>query len=178
MELNFECIVKTAKDTTGNILWRAIYVNNKKETENYNIDLDKALKYYAPKGCWKEVIFTEDDVYSFLEDHFPEIENFTFLLDYSEIEIGKKVFLSDKISKVNKTWSDYRPSGEYEIWHWEEIDNKYYAAKSKQFFQGHNVIKFTVDNSDVEYVWEDWNYQQSFLYLNYIQHGKRTDLVE
>jgi hypothetical protein len=171
MELGLDCVVKTAIDKDGNILWRAIYVNNKKEVENFNIDLKKILKAYAPNGKWKDVKVTDEDVYSHLEDYFPEVEDFTYLLDYSEIEVGKTIFLFNGKNVVTEIWDDYRPAGDYDSWHWEEIDKRYYGAKTNQYFQGHNVTKFVVEGSDEEYVWEDWNYQQSFLYLNYKQHG-------
>lgn len=170
MNLGYECVVKTAKDKLGKILWQAIYVDNKKETENYSIDLDRALKYYAPNGLWKNVDFTDDEVYSFLEDYFPEVEDFTYLLDCTDIVKGKEVFLLNGKNIVNDIWTEYRPAGDYEKWHWEEIDSRYYGAKFNQYMQGHEVTKFTVEGSDEVFVWEDWNYHQSFLYLNFIQH--------
>ena len=174
----FECVVKTAKDRNEKILWQAIYVNNKKETENYTIDLDKALKYFSPNNNWKEVIFTEDDVYSLLEDSFPEIEDFTYLLDYSTIDIGKTVYLPDGEKTVTKISNDYRSSGYYEVWHWEEIGGKYYGAVNNQYLQGHDVIKFQIEGSDEIYIWEDWNYHQSFLYLKYNEYNNGNKLVK
>ncbi len=170
MKFDFDCIVKTAKDSVGNILWRAIYVNNYKEYENYDIDLKKALKYYAPSGKWKEITIIEDDIYVLLDEHFPEKDDFLDLMDYSEIYINKEVYLSDGKFLVSDFWVDYRPSDKYEIWYWEEIDNKFYAAKIYQYLTGHDVIKFKVYGSEDIYVWEDWNYHQSFLYLNLNQH--------
>lgn len=167
--MRYECIVKTAKNREGEILWRAIYIDNKKEYENYNIDLQKALKYYAPNGLWKEEIILDDDIYNHLEDYFPDKEDFLFLMDCLEIEVGKVVYLENGENVVSDVWVDYRPSGEYYIWLWEEIDNKWVSAKIKQYFQGSDVIKFKVENSDIEYTWEDFSYHQSLLYLNYKQ---------
>jgi hypothetical protein len=170
MVFDFECIIKTAKDSRGNILWRALYVNNIKEFENYDLDLSKIVDNYSPLGKWKEIIIIEDNIYSLLEEYFPEKDDFIDLMDYSDIFINKEVYLSDGKYVVSEFWKDYRPSDVYEIWHWENIDNKYYAAKTSQYLLGHDIIKFKVLNSDSIYIWEDWNYQQSFLYLNSIQH--------
>jgi hypothetical protein len=52
---------------------------------------------------------------------------------------------------------------------WEEIDNKFVSARVKEYFQGSDVTKFKVENSDIEYIWEDYNFHQSLLYLNYKQ---------
>ena len=132
--LNYDCIVKTAKDDAGNILWQAIYVNNKKEVENNQIDLENAMKYFSPKNNWKEFIF---------------------------IPIGKCI--------VSKIWNDYRIAGEFEFWHWEDIDDKWYGTKYKQNLSGHEVSKFNIEGSDEVFVWEDWYYHQSFLYINLYQ---------
>ena len=169
-----ECVVKTAKNKDSEILWRAIYVDSIKVFENYNINLKDALKYYAPNGLWKEEIILEDDVYSYLDEYFPEHEDFTFLMDYSELKVGNVVYLQNGKNVVKSISKSYRPSGEYEIWIWEEIDNKWFAVKTKQYLQGHDILVFTIENdeSNIEYIWEDWNYHQSFLYINYKQHGK------
>jgi hypothetical protein len=170
MKIDFECVVKTAIDRNGIILWRAIYVDGKKETENYDIDLNKVLKHYAPNNKWKEITIVENDIYFVLDEHFPEKDDFSYLLDYSEIRIGKEVFLSDGKHIISDFWKDYRVSGKYDIWHWVEIDSKWFAAKMNVYMSGHDIIKFKVENSDEIFIWEDWNYHQSYLYLNYIQY--------
>lgn len=165
---NFECIVKTAKDNLGNILWRAIYVKGKKEMESFNIDLDKVLFYYAPNGKWKEVIFIEKDtqyIYDYIQEFFPDIEEFLELMDYTELYEGKIVYLPTGEHIVEEIWYDIRKEGEYNYWHWENIDGKWYSAKFKQYYEEHDVIKFKIINSDEEFIWEDLNYQQSFLYI-------------
>jgi len=163
--LEFECIVRTAKDKEGNILWRAIYVDNKKRLENYNLDLNETLVKYAPTNKWKEDIIVEDDIYSYLENYFPDICDFLHLLDYSEIYSNKKIYLFDKTGVVNNTWKDVRVDGKYDMYHWEEIGDKWYSAKYSQVFKSHDITKFTLEDSDEVYVWEDYDYQQSFLYL-------------
>jgi hypothetical protein len=90
-------------------------------------------------------------------------------MDCLEIEVGKVVYLENGENVVSDIWVDYRPSGEYYIWMWEEIDNKFVSARVKEYFQGSDVTKFKVENSDIEYIWEDYNFHQSLLYLNYKQ---------
>ena len=163
--LNNDCIVKTAKDDAGNILWQAIYVNNKKEVENNQIDVENAMKYFSPNNNWKEFIFIENDIHL----HFPYTDDFIYLLDFTEIEIGKIVYLPIGKCIVSKIWNDYRIAGEFEFWHWEDIDDKWYGTKYKQNLSGHEVSKFNIEGSDEVFVWEDWYYHQSFLYINLYQ---------
>lgn len=168
--LKYECVIKTAKDINGKILWRAIYVDNKKCLEDFDFDLNKALEVYAPNGVWKEVIFIDDDVFSYKDEWFPMYEDFIFLLDYTDISSGETILLNDGEHIVKDVWDDVRPAGFYEIWHWELIEDKWYAGKFKQYFETHDVVKFTIENSENVYVWQDWDYHQSFLYLNSLQY--------
>ena len=91
-------------------------------------------------------------------------------MDYSEIEINNKVYLFDGIYSISEFWEDYRVAGYYDMYHWENIDGKWYGAKYTQHLESHLIIKFKVNESENVYIWEDWNYQQSFLHLNYEQH--------
>jgi hypothetical protein len=167
----FECVVKTVKNKRGDILWRAIYVDNKKEIENNDINLDEILPFYAPTGKWKEEVIMEDDdiLLENIKDYFPENDDFSFLLDFTDLEIGKEIYMRNGINIVTSFWKDYRGDGMYDVWMWEEIGDKWYAIINQVEYVGHNVTKFKVENDENEYVWEDWNYQQSFLSINYNQ---------
>lgn len=166
----FECVVKTVKNKNGDILWRAIYVDNKKEIENSNIDLDNILPFYAPNNKWKEEVIMEDDIHiDDIQIYFPEKDDFSFLLDFTDLEVGKEIFMSNGINIVTSFWKDYRGDGMYDFWMWEEIGDKWYAIINKVQYVGHDVIKFKVENDDNVYVWEDWNYHQSYLSINYHQ---------
>ena len=89
--------------------------------------------------------------------------------EYKTIEIGKIVYLPIGKCIVSKIWNDYRIAGEFEFWHWEDIDDKWYGTKYKQNLSGHEVSKFNIEGSDEVFVWEDWYYHQSFLYINLYQ---------
>ncbi len=169
MIFEYECIVKTAKSSDGEILWQSIYVDSKKVAENYIIDLTKLLKIYAPNSNWKEVLIIDNDTYSLLEDYFPEYDDFSYLLDYTDISINKTIYLLNGVNKVSKVWNDYRHAGYYDRFHWEDIGGKWYSAKYSCYLEGHHIQKFMVENSEEIFIWDDWNYQQSFLYLNYKQ---------
>lgn len=166
----YECVVKTGKNLNNEIIWKAFYVKNVKIFENEDFDIDFLINKFSINKKWKEIFVTANDIMDNKENYFPIKDDFTYLMDYQEIEIGKTVYMYDGIHYIKKFWYDYRPSGLYDVFVWEKIGELWYAGSYKQEMSGHQVIKFEVEGSTNIFIWEDYNYQQSFLYLNFFRY--------
>ena len=166
------CVIKTLRDKEENIVWQCLYKNGKKQLEDVSIDPNVAKKLFNDNKTCKIIEVTEDDFTLDEKDlFFPEIEDFTHYLDYKKIDVGDTVYLIDGEFKIESIEEDYRTAGYYDIVMWHEIDKKFYSTKHNTFYDGHSVITFKVEGKDEEFIWEDYNYQQSFLYLKSKQNG-------
>lgn len=155
----FQCVLKTAIDDNDNVQWQALYVDGKKVLENFEIDLDKALPIFAPNSICEEVEMHENE-FSNIDNSFPLNEDFYYLLDYRDIEVGSKVWLDDGEWEVSEVMDGYRDSGEYEYVEWKGLTPYKRTIK----YSGHPITKFKVKGKNITLVWEDYNYQQSYLY--------------
>jgi hypothetical protein len=156
----YDCIIKTALDTDGNVQWQGLYLNGKKVVENFQIDLDIALPIFAPEAKnIHEVNVLEDD-FSSIASSFPDEEDFSYLLDYRTLEVGDIVWLENGSCEVCEVFAGYRPAGDYPFTDWcGDVPLVIQAS-----YMGHTVTNFKIKGSDMVYVWEDYNYQQSNLY--------------
>lgn len=163
----FNCIIKRAFDCSDNIQWEALYVDGFKVLENFEIDLDKALPIFSPNSKCEEVELKESD-FEDIEMSFPLYEDFSYLLDYRDIEIGSKVWLDDGEWEVSEVTEGYRESGNYEYVEWICLT----PHRKTITYVGHTIKKFKVKGKKITFVWEDYNYQQSFIYeyLNFIKN--------
>jgi hypothetical protein len=156
----YECIIKTARYEDNTVLWQGLYLEGKKVLENFEIDLNVALPIFAPNvSSVYEVNVLEFD-FSDIIKSFPDEEDFSYLLDYKDLSIGDKVWLEDGEYVVTTVKTDYRAAGKYTVTEW--YSN--IPIPVEVIYCGHNVTIFTVEGNTKEYVWEDYNYQQSNLY--------------
>lgn len=160
------CIIKRAKETnTSKILWEALYYNGVKQVEDYKLDIKKCVDIFANGSKYEIIDIYDSDIDYNVDDCFPEEEDFSYLLDYSIIEPMMFVYLKDGEYIVDKIWDDYREAGVYKIWEWNiTMDGKFEPIETEYYFEGHNIKNFTVIGRDETFIWEDYNYQQSYLY--------------
>lgn len=169
---DLECVIKTLRDKEENIVWQCLYKNGKKLLEDISINPDTAKKLFNDNKTCKIIEITEDNFTIEEKDlFFPEIEDFTHYLDYKKIDVGDEVYLLEGKFEIKTIEEGYRTAGYYDIVMWHEIDNKLYSSKQDTFYDGHSVIKFKVEGKNEDYIWEDYNYQQSFLYLKSKENG-------
>jgi hypothetical protein len=165
------CIVKTLKNKSGDIIWQALYLNGKKEVEDIKLDMELSIKIFNDSKEFQETIIREDDDFEidlFEERNcwFPEEEDFSYLLDYKDLQVGDIVYLETGCFKVSKTWTSIRKAGyyDYKLWYNSDLLE---CSFEKMYYKEHEVLNFEVEDSNKSYVWEDYNYQQSFLYLKH-----------
>lgn len=157
----YECVLKTAINDQKEILWQALYVDQIKVIENFTLEIDLVTKIFATNyKCEHTQVFEND--FSSIEEAFPTSENFVYLLDYRTLEVGMIVWLEDGSYIVEEIVNSYRPSGNYDIVEW----NGYNYNNKNTFMLGHDITKFKVKGMDKYYIWQDYNYQQSYLYEN------------
>ena len=147
-------VLKTINDSEGNNIIQILYMNNIKITENPSI---KILEKYT-----KNNFFSLTEISDSIESE--DYEDFSYLLDYQEIYIGKEIFLFDRIGIVTEIKESFREEGFYDFCVWSD-DNKPSLTKIK--YSSHKTTLFKVDSTNIYYVWEDYNYQQSYLYNKY-----------
>jgi len=158
------CIVKILKNIKGDVVWMGLYLNGKKIIDKDVLDIEFIMNTFNPNGSYKEVEVVEEyipDNFKFL--YFPEEEDFSYLMDKDLVEEGEAIYMLDGIHMVSEVWDSRREDGIYPIDHWEEIDGRLYRSKYNLKYESHDILKFKVENDDTEYVWEDFNYQQSYL---------------
>jgi hypothetical protein len=156
----YDCIIKTAFDKDNNVQWQGLYLDGKKVLENFEIDMEVALPIFAPDAKFIHAVNVMEDDFSSISSSFPNEEDFSYLLDYRDIKVGEYVWLEDGIHEVVEIKSGYRPAGEYVVTEW----YGHVPVPVKTTFSGHEVISFKVKGNTSEYIWEDYNYQQSNLY--------------
>jgi hypothetical protein len=169
------CVVRVCRDRDDEIVWTALYLDGVRFISMNYFDVDKMVDKYSDNGQYIEDVFIEEypeDVYENIDEYFPEYEDFTYLLDMGEIGVGEPVYLFDGVYIVSKVWEGYREKGNYKIVHWVETNGQLSCTEVDNEWEGHNVTMFSVEGSEEEFVWEDYNYQQSFLYLYLKVNGK------
>lgn len=161
-----KCVIKTLKDENDTVVWEALYIDGKKQLEDIEINKEAANKLFNKNNNYKNFIIKEKYINEeSIKNHFPVNETFIDLLDYKNIEIGTKIFLFDGQYEIESINEEYRISNYYDVVVWTEIDNKYYYNIDKTFYVGHNALKLKLKGFNEEVFWEDYNYQQSYLYL-------------
>ena len=153
-------ILKTLYDYDANMLYQAFYIKGDKMIEAYSLDMDVIKEiyqcdYYRTVDIYEESLTKED-----IAKLFADEEDFSYILDYTDLKIGDVVFLHHGEHKVTEVKEDFRESGVYETTLW----NSTLKTQSFQFLNGHQTLFFKVENDDTWYAWEDYNYQQSDLY--------------
>ncbi|SRR6266403_101592 len=156
----FQCVLKTAIDDNDKIQWQALYVDGKKVLENFEIDIEKALPIFTPGNIDYDVVDMRENEFSDIDNSFPSNEDFYYLLDYRDIEVGSKVWLEDGEWEVSEVVGGYRETGEYEYVDWKGLT----PYKKMIRYSGHIITRFKVKGKNITFVWEDYNYQQSYLY--------------
>lgn len=168
-------IIKKCERSDGYTNWMALYIDGIKELESYSFDIDLILNNYGTELNYIIDLIIEDDeyfMYDIMDELFPDIEDFSYMLDNNDINIGSYIFLEQGMFEVISLEEDYRPEGSYKMKHWELIDGKYICSEYNIDWIGHSIIKVKVKGLDGEIIWEDYNYQQSFLYLYLKENGK------
>jgi galactose-1-phosphate uridylyltransferase len=154
-----ECVVKTALDSDNSIQWQGLYVDGKKVLESYSLDIDIAVSIFAPDREYQHVYVYEND-FSSISQSFPDEEDFTYLLDGTEVRVGSRIWLENGSHEVVEIRPTYRVAGNYSYTNWESG----VAVKTDTYYLGHDITEFRVSGSSKFLVWEDYNYQQSNLY--------------
>ncbi len=168
-------VIRKCERSDGYTNWMALYKDGHKELETYSFDIDAILDNYGDDIRYIIDLIIEEDELLMHEDMdllFPEYEDFTYMLDNNVIDIGSYIFLEDGMFEVSSLETDYRPSGTYKMKHWEKVDEKYISSEYDIDWVAHGITKVKVKGLDGEFIWEDYNYQQSFLYLYLKENGK------
>lgn len=170
------CVVRICKSHFDNsVIWTAMYINGERFLSLNYFDVEKMVDLYSDNGKYIEDVFIEEypeDVYADIDLYFPEFEDFTYLLDMGELNVGEPVYMFDGCHIVSEIWEGHRVKGNYKIVHWDETNGSLSCTEIDNEWEGHMVTYFTIEGSDEEYVWEDYNYQQSYLYLYLKENGK------
>jgi hypothetical protein len=160
---------------TNEYITGAVYVNN----ILYKTFQDKEKLYEYT--CTRYNKHIDDFVYISVNDFYdknlylPNHNDFSYLMDYTEIKNGDQVYIYDEQNKnilyvtVKDISSRFRPKGMYDIYDW-DIDttmNDLRFEINKIFYDNHHVTTFTILEDNKTYIWEDYNYQQSFLSEKY-----------
>lgn len=160
---------------TNEYISGAIYVNN----ILYKTFQDKELleKYVCSrynKHVDDFVYISLNDLYD-KNDYLPNHNDFSYLMDYTDIKKGDNVYIYDDVNEkvmyvtVNDISSNFRPKGMYKIYNW-DIDlnmNDIDFVINDIFYDNHYVTTFSILEDANLYIWEDFNYQQSFLSEKY-----------
>lgn len=169
---DLRCVIKTLKDEDDKIVWEALYINGKKQLEDVVLNKEAANKLFNKNKEYKNVIIKESMIdEDNLEEFFPNQHDFTDLLDYTNVSVGDKIYLLDNVHEIESISKEYRTSDYYDLYIWTNIDGKYFYNMDKTFYSGHEAEKLKLKGCDKEIFWEDYNYQQSFLYLTLKQNG-------
>lgn len=170
-----EYVVRICKDKkTNETIWTALYVKNERVLSINYFDIDKVVKNYNNEGKYITDVFYEEypeDVYENIDDFFPLYDDFTHLMDYCDIKIGDTIYMFDSQHVVTHIEKSYRPLDKYKYVHWCEVNGMLSCTESEEDMTG-DITLFKVEGSDKQYVWEDYYYQQSFLYSYLKDKGK------
>lgn len=174
---NLNRVIRIIMDERKNVILIGIYIDNKRYITGEYLDIQAISEKFNSFDWETDVIYLGDDELVFFNDnkneYLPLTEDFLHLLDYTEINIGDTVYLFDTKNTVSHIEKGKRLKGIYEYYHWEEIDNKWYSAKiDNEYLEDHEIILFKVNGDDKLYIWDDYTYQQSFLYLKLQQYNK------
>lgn len=157
---DINCVLKRAKNTKGTVEWEALYINGEKQLENYEIDIDNAISiFYKDNNVPTIIEISDENIMDNIEISFPDNEDFSYLLDYQELNICDIIKLDDGEFIVKKIWEQDRPSGDYK--YYEYFNDE--VTITDIHYTKHPAVYFNVIGSDKTYIWEDYNYRQSFL---------------
>lgn len=158
---------------TNEYITGAIYVNN--ILYKTFTDIDSLEKYV----CSRYKKHVNDFVYISINDFYdknnylPNHNDFSYLMDYTELKKDEIVYVYDEYAvqqvTVKNITTDFRPKGIYPIYDWNintELNDISFEINDV-FYDNHYITVFSVLESDKTYIWEDFNYQQSFLYEKY-----------
>ncbi len=161
-------VIRKCVNSENYTIWMALYKNGIKQMETYSFNPSN-LTYLTDNNHTIDVFIENDEQYIMLniDTYFPEIEDFSYLLDMRDISIGSYVYLPTGVFRVNKTWESRRDEGVYDLVIWEKIGNELYSTTIKNEYASHNVLMFRVNSSDEDYICEDYNYKQGNL-MNYL----------
>ena len=164
------CVIKTLKDKSDNIVWEALYLNSEKQIEDICLNKEQVNEMFNKGGEYKEYIINENEYdisQNTYREHFKDTEDFSHLLDYTEPIIGGQVILDDgSVNIIKEIVESYRIAGYYPTKIWFELDNTYTYNIDNMFYTGHIIREILLENG-TKIIWEDYNYQQSFLYLKF-----------
>ena len=167
-------VIRKCERSDGYTNWMALYKDGHKELETYSFDINLILDNYGSEIKYILDLIIEDEI-EFIEskyDLFPDYEDFSYLLDNNKLNIGSYIFLEDGMFEVEHIESDFRPSGTYKMKHWEKIGNRFFSSEFDIEWYAHSITKFKVKGVEHEFIWEDYSYQQSYLYLYLKEIGK------
>jgi hypothetical protein len=156
-------IIKTAycgEDT----VWEAFYLDGVKQIEGVSLQRECLARIFKPEQDIVENTVYECDLEDNIELSFPEREDFSYLLDYRSIKESSTVYLPSGVYEVTSVKDKYRPSGHYHVTEWFESDGELCSRTERVFYKAHTAQAFKVKGDEAEYIWEDYNYQQSYLH--------------
>ena len=140
-----ECVIRVCKDYNQNILWSAIYIDGKLDTELEYFNPEKLAKAYGYDVYYVDTVFDNDfeESKDFL---FPQEEDFSYLLDERLIQEGDLVFLKDGIHIVEEIIFN---DTEYKVK--VKGDNKYYDWGYYGYIQSdlYNKYKKELHHKDI-----------------------------
>jgi len=166
-------ILKVARNSNQETVWQALYVEGKKQVEASFLDVERVCKIFNV-SIDKE-IFIHEEYADDITNSFPKVEDFAYLMDYTELTEERAIYMEDGLYTVQKIWQHYRPRGVYKTYEWLPVGGKKSRASSfmkieqQRLYVAHWVTKFTVYGKEDEFVWEDvYNNNQCSLYKRHL----------
>lgn len=160
-------IIKILKNTKSETLWMGFYNSEGSLIlENIYLNIDMCESLFGK--C--KILNICDDSYD-IRKHFKPVEDFEYLLDFSPIEKGNNIYTFDGILTIKNYKEITRPPGYYNYYYWTFIDKQLYYKITQVHYEEHNVFEFTVNENDNTYIYEDYNYQQTYI-KDYLQQMK------
>jgi hypothetical protein len=158
---------------TNEFTYGAVYINNVLYKKIY---LKEELDVYKCKNL-KSI---NDNVYISFYDindekyYLPTHHDFSYLMDYKDIVINDKVYVYDdnevRLYTVRTIDNTIRENGLYDYYEYEANSmNHIKCVDTKIYFNKHKATIFRVDETDKTFIWEDYNYHQSYLSEKYIK---------
>lgn len=166
-------ILKVARNSNQETVWQALYVQGRKQVEASFLDVERICKIFNV-SIDKEV-FIHEEYADDITNSFPKVEDFSYLMDYTELYEEREIYMEDGVFTVQKAWQHYRPRGVYKTYEWLPVGSKKTKATSfmkieqQRLYVAHWVTKFTVYGNEKEFIWEDvYNNNQCSLYKRHL----------